>query len=334
MLHITNGDSAAAGIRQVVPDGYVLAWRDALHVGPVPAGLSLPELSALRTRFIEEQGWAPAGTVAASFAERDAALAGFHQHDEVCLWFEHDLYDQLQLLQVLDWLAGEGPGDTALRLICISELPGVERFYGLGQLTPAQLATLYPQRRPISREQLDLAGEAWAAFRSADPTNLAALLAGDTSALPFLRAALPRLLAELPAVGDGLSRTERLILENLASGPQEPTAAFRASQEREDAPFLGDTIFWWHVHALGTAAHPPLLARRDGQLVAPPKALPSPQSPEALTLELTDVGQALLGGQTDYVRLNGIDRWLGGTHLGGPEAEWRWDADHQVVVEA
>jgi hypothetical protein len=305
-----------------------------LHVGPVPAGLALPELSALRARFIEEQGWAPTGTAAADFTERDAALSGFREHHEVCLWFEHDLYDQLQLLQVLDWLAGENPGDTALRLICIDAFAGVERFYGLGQLTPAQLATLYPHRQSISREQLDLARAAWAAFRVAEPMDLAVLLASDTSALPFLRAALLRLLAELPTVGDGLSRTERLILKSLASGPQEPTAAFRASQEREDVPFLGDTIFWWHVHTLSTAAHPPLLARRDGKLVAPPRTLPSRHSSETLTLELTDVGRALLDGQADYVRLNGIERWLGGTHLGGPEAQWRWDADRQVVVEA
>jgi hypothetical protein len=334
MLHITNGDSAATGIRQAGLEGDVLPWRDVLHVGPVPAGLPLPELSALRAYFIEEQGWAPAGMASAVFTERDATLAGLRQHGEACLWFEHDLYDQLQLLQILDWLAGKDGGYTALRLICINEFPGVERFYGLGQLTPTQLATLYPQRQPISREQLDLARAAWAAFRSADPTDLAALLAVDTSALPFLRAALLRLLAELPAVADGLSRTERLILESLASGPQEPIAAFRASQEREDAPFLGDTIFWWHVHALGTAAHSPLLARRDGQPVVLPRALPSLRSPEGLTLDLTDAGRALLDGQTDYVRLNGIDRWLGGAHLGGPEAEWRWDADHLTVVEA
>jgi hypothetical protein len=31
------------------------------------------------------------------FRARDAALAGFGAHDEVVLWFEHDLYDQLQL---------------------------------------------------------------------------------------------------------------------------------------------------------------------------------------------------------------------------------------------
>ena len=38
---------------------------------------------------------------------------------------------------------------------------------------------------------------------------------------------------------------------------------------------------------------------------------------------LTDVGRKLLDGQADWVRLNGIDRWLGGVHLQGAEAAWR-----------
>jgi hypothetical protein len=34
----------------------------------------------------------------------------------------------------------------------------------------------------------------------------------------------------------------------------------------------------------------------------------------------------VLAGEADHVRLNGIDRWLGGVHLEGDEAAWRWDA--------
>ena len=37
-------------------------------------------------------------------------------------------------------------------------------------------------------------------------------------------------------------------------------------------------------------------------------------------------GREVLAGQDDWVRIRGIDRWLGGVHLHGPEAAWRWDA--------
>jgi hypothetical protein len=32
------------------------------------------------------------------------------------------------------------------------------------------------------------------------------------------------------------------------------------------------------------------------------------------------------------VRLNGLDRWIGGVHLVGREARWRWDEGTEAVA--
>ena len=50
MLHITNGESVS--ISQTGLPGSVIYWNDILHDGPVPAGLSLEELSRLREEFL------------------------------------------------------------------------------------------------------------------------------------------------------------------------------------------------------------------------------------------------------------------------------------------
>jgi len=34
----------------------------------------------------------------------------------------------------------------------------------------------------------------------------------------------------------------------------------------------------------------------------------------------------VLAGKVDHLRLNGANRWLGGVHLNGHDALWRWDA--------
>src|SRR5688572_5309452 len=104
MLHITNGDHAAAVLRAAGMEGEILPWRDVLHEGPVRAALSLEDLSAERAAFIAEAGWAPFTEVKEQFAARDAQFRRAGEHDEVVLWFEHDLYDQLQLIQVLSEL--------------------------------------------------------------------------------------------------------------------------------------------------------------------------------------------------------------------------------------
>ncbi len=66
--------------------------------------------------------------------EWDAKLAAFADYDEVVLWFEHDLFDQLLLVRHLDWFSRRDLGRTALSLICVGEFPGFEPFHGLGQL--------------------------------------------------------------------------------------------------------------------------------------------------------------------------------------------------------
>jgi hypothetical protein len=48
--------------------------------------------------------------------------------------------------------------------------------------------------------------------------------------------------------------------------------------------------------------------------------------------EITERGQAAIAGAEDFVAKNGIDLWLGGIHLQGREAAWRWDEEHQQLL--
>jgi hypothetical protein len=121
MLLVTNGDSAAERIEEAGLAGELLPWRDVLHEGPVPAGLSDSELGEVRGRFLADRGWASGHETAEAFAERDAVLADFGKHEEVVLFFEHDLYDQLQLVQVLDRFLGLDLGGTRLCLVVAPE---------------------------------------------------------------------------------------------------------------------------------------------------------------------------------------------------------------------
>jgi hypothetical protein len=49
---------------------------------------------------------------------------------------------------------------------------------------------------------------------------------------------------------------------------------------------------------------------------------------------LTEEGQNALVGQADWIKSkSGIDRWLGGVHLQGQEAAWRWDTRLATLVQ-
>lgn len=330
MLHITNGDATVTRLEAAQIPGQIVAWKDVLHEGPVPAARSLEELREIRARFIADRGWAAYIDVLADFTRRDAALAGFRAHDEVVLWFEHDLYDQLQLIQLLDWFSGQELSKTSLSLICIGEFAGVEPFHGLGQLTPTQLHGLYPTRQPVTAAELRLGQRAWRAFCAPDPTTIERVLSDDTAALPFLTAALRRHLEQFPAVGSGLSRTERQILQLVASGRQQPIPLFLEDQHQEEHVFMGDTVFWSYVADL-CEEPAPLLALTDGEEFRLPSACRSHDEFAAQTVMLTERGQAVLAGAVDYLDQHPIDRWLGGVHLQG-RSRWRWDRVRGRIV--
>jgi hypothetical protein len=326
MLHVTNGSSAEGSLRESGLPGCFLSWVDVLHEGPVPADLSPEELRSTRAGFLAQFASRATDEIEAELAVRDQMLSDLASHDEVVLWFEHDLYDQLQLLQILDRIEALDVAPTRLSIVCINSFPSIHPFRGLGQLRPEHFVTLFPMRRPIESAMLAVGRRGWAAFRSPDPTAIEELIRGDTSALPFLASALVRHLEQFPSVQSGLSRTETAVLERLAIGPAEWKSVFLYSNDREEAVFIGDSSLLAYLDRLGAASVPLIRWQGDG----PWLDAPSRDGP----IEITEAGRAVLAGELDAVHLNGIDRWLGGVHLVGPEAEWRWAPPRRTLVRS
>ena len=318
MLHVTNGDCAADRIARAGLGGEILPWRDVLHEGPVPAGLDDAGLRERRAGFLG--GPEPAGVerVLRDLEERDSRLA-VASRDEIVLWFEPDLYDQLQLLQVLDRLSRDDLGG-----IHVSAVESVER---MGDLEGSEANELFAARLPIPAKARELAALSWRNFRDPDPTGLEGLAARRHPELPHLRAALLRHLEELPAIRDGLSRSERQALEALSGGPLPAREAFvTAHHAREELVFLGDLVFYSYLERLAAGERPLVSILRPGSRE---RALPADIGAVA---ELTDDGRRVLDGELDWIEIGGPDRWVGGVRLERRSAPWRWDAEKRRVV--
>jgi hypothetical protein len=316
MLHITNGDSAAETMLAARLPGEVLPWVDILHEGPVLPGLDDRSLAHVRSAFLTSHGYASLDEAERWQKSLLAELERYTEHEEVVLWFEHDLFDQLLLLRHLDWFARQPVAPRKLSLVCIDEY--------LGMLEPERFTELLPQRRGVTDMDTAFARHAWAAFTAEDPSGVEAVAALPSAPLRFVPAAFRRLLQEYPWTRDGLSRLERQGLEALAAGAKTLVEAFPRSTQAEEAIFLGDLTFF--VRMRGWADCPvPLM---NLQLAGTPEHIA--RAPASLT----ETGRAVLAGRGDAIRLNGIDRWIGGVHLAGADAEWRWDESSGRIVGA
>lgn len=317
-LHVSNGDCTdlpGTGLaRQIV------YWSDVLHEGPVPA-VGPDDLRLIRVEFLAQEQEIEYAEGMNKFAERDRIL-GANREGEYVLWFEADLYDQLQIVQILARLADLSVPAQRITLICIGEHPGIARFGGLGELTAAQLRELPATnaRARLTPAALQLATRAWAAFRAPTPDGLGAIAATRSGELRFLGEAFDRLSREYPSTRDGLSLTERRVLAAVADGASDAGTAFERAIARETRPYLGDTWCFTMMDRMAQAPVPLLDTDPTGPV------------DRHTRLRLTDAGAQVLAGEADHVTLNGIDRWIGGVHLHGRHPQWRWDDGTETIV--
>jgi hypothetical protein len=306
LLHITNGDSVLYLFKKAGVLGTHVAWRDVLYEGPVPAGLSLEALSAMRAQYLASRGFGNPIKLIHDFETRDELFRKAPDFEEIVLWFEHDLYDQLQILQILTTLEALDlePGRVST----------VQTDHYLGTMTAEEISPLLPKRRTATAAIFRSARRAWERFTSPSPRELHAAAQEDAIGLPFLRAGMRRLCEEYPSLHDGLSRSQRQALQAVGQGPGKPAELFRRAQAREEASFMGDTGFEKMLDDLRDPAAA-LVEGDPGSYV------------------LTALGRRVLAGDADWLESHAIDRWIGGVHL-TPQCLIRWNDDTGAFVQS
>lgn len=334
-LHLRCGSDIQNGLNIAGFSGDFLEFADPYCQGPVPDCANLSQFLDVRASFIAHAYGITLKDARKRLEREYSRLQTSSTYERVVLWFEHDQYDQLVLAYVLHyfWLSPSRP--KHLELICIDTFPGIQRFVGLGQLSPEVLRSLWEQRQTITPQHLQLGHRVWQALSASSPLGLMEIIDTGTPLIPTMAHALRRHLQELPWVEDGLSLTERLTLEILAQQAEfapcavpEAITAYRLFRtlvlEKEPLPYLGDTMYWYILDNLYQSENPPF------EITAETRELPWFQR----VLQLTETGRALLRGEVNWQDMQKCDRalcggkanrWIGGIHLSGDGLNWMWN---------
>ena len=311
ILNITNGDCAAEVLKKAQVEGHFLPWRDVLHEGPVPGGLTLRELSEVRARFIAQRGWAPFHKVMEDFQTRDLLMEKLDSCEKIVLWFEHDLYDQLQLLQILSWTATELSRKDSLYIVLTDTY--------LGTATRDEVILMSENLMKVTLEQFETAQRAWDAFTDSSPVQWFQLLSENTRCLPYLRGTILRILQEYPCSKTGLSRTERAILEVVSQGPLDFSSVFQTYQQTEEYRFLGDVQCKDILERLADSAESMIRIVHSG-------------SDRNIQYEISHSGKMILSRRATIHWNSFAERWIGGVKL-SPDNMWLWDNTSQSVLK-
>lgn len=313
-LHIRCGNDIEQALARAGFTGDFLMIADPVCQGPVSDGDHAP---AERARFIagEYPGEDETETLGRLRAEEDRLRAA-GAYGRIVLWFEHDPYDQLILAKVLTRLKRGDTGRRKIEIVTLDRFPGISKFIGIGQLSPAALRQLYGRRQAVSDADHDLAGRVWDALCAPTPLALHGLSSAPGAGLPYMPAAIARYLAELPGLENGLSFTENAVLKILLAGPLPWGRVFgRFMREVDPLPYHGDLMF------LGTMLR--LRDAREPALESTPRDLGQAEWGRTV-FSLTPTGRKLIEGGAGWSSCGPPPRVHGGVECFAEE-DWRWD---------
>jgi hypothetical protein len=235
-LHLLNGDLLASQLQGASFFEAHLVFREALIVGPTPRG-GLDEFWKVRTAFITVSYGATAEEYTQKTVLEIERLNSLPKDTEICLWFEDDLFCQVNLWFILSLLAEK----HKYRLFRVFP-PGSTRanqWKGFGAAAVSSLEEAYRARVPFYPSDVAIGNGLWKAYRSQDWAlfkNLSYLVSPCFNSLEEVcQAQLDRL-----PVSDGLGKPEQILKGILAGGTTDFPLVFKEFTRQAGIYGFGD----------------------------------------------------------------------------------------------
>ena len=235
-LHLLNGDLLASQLQGASFFEAHLVFREALIVGPTPRG-GLDEFWKVRTAFITASYGATAEEYAQKTVLEIERLNSLPEDTEICLWFEDDLFCQVNLWFILSLLAEK----HKYRLFRVFP-PGSTRanqWKGFGAAAVSSLEEAYRARVPFYPSDVAIGNGLWKAYRSQDWAlfkNLSYLVSPCFNSLEEVCQAQ---LDRLPG-SDGLGKPERILHGILSTGKTDFPQLFQEFNRQAGIYGFGD----------------------------------------------------------------------------------------------
>jgi len=140
------------------------------------------------------------------------SLCNHKQQDHIVLWFEYDLFCQINMLAVLSWLKSHRR-HAEISLVCSGREGDGDRLYGLNELSDEQILGLYEKRSILSQDDIEYADYIWQLYCSDNPIRLENQIANNDFQFDYLSEALKTHLRRFPTIKNGLNELENHVLE-------------------------------------------------------------------------------------------------------------------------
>lgn len=217
-VHILNGDSIKDIFAEQGIAGDLIIWREALSEGPTTTDVGSERFFQARSQFFASQYQIPEAEFIQKAKAEFRKLDSLSQYEEVVLWFEYDLFCQINMLAACSYLYQQLPQLAHISLVCLGEHPSSEGLIALGEIDPSYYPELFTHRVALTQEDLRYAHAIWEAYNAASHLELAQLVQDPPSVFPYLKEAIHAHFKRFPHANSGLNEIETDILSLAEEG--------------------------------------------------------------------------------------------------------------------
>nr|WP_297788733.1 DUF1835 domain-containing protein [uncultured Allomuricauda sp.] len=212
LLHITNGDSFTSRLQSLQFKGDVITWREMLCEGKTLSTVGSESFWKTRFEFLNKNYKVSKSWFIEKTLKEYRSLCNHKQQDQIVLWFEYDLFCQINMLAVISWLK-QHRRHAEISLVCSGKIEGSTKLHGLNELDDDKLMELYENKKVLSQDDIEYADYIWQLYCSDNPIRLENQIANNDFQFEYLSDALKTHLKRFPAIKNGLNDLENHILE-------------------------------------------------------------------------------------------------------------------------
>ncbi|WP_282073574.1 DUF1835 domain-containing protein [Polaribacter atrinae] len=217
ILHITNGDSTTNYLKRLHFSGGFITWREMLCEGKTTVDVGSETFWKNRFDFLKTSYNISKRKFVDFTLKEYRNLCSKKESKEIVLWFDHDLFCQINMIAVISWLKTYRKG-YHISLVTSSKTKGSKKIKGLSEHTENQIQQLYKNRIDLSQDDIEYADYIWELYCSDSPLRLETVYKfNPMSPFTYLVEALEAHLKRFPSIKNGLNQIENTILETANS---------------------------------------------------------------------------------------------------------------------
>lgn len=212
IFHIVNGDAIIPLLEKSGIGGEIVVWREMLCEGPLAIEVASDEFWEKRYKFFEENFGIAKLDYFDKTIKEILKVNNFPLNAEVVMWFEFDLFCQINLMALCSYLLQNFRKGITYNLICTGLVKGKEKLQFLTDFTSEDFKILYENKLKLSKNNLVFAKTCWNIFVENDIEKIAKFNFSKKAKFQYFQLAMNEHLKRFPNE-NGFNQIDCKILE-------------------------------------------------------------------------------------------------------------------------